>query len=110
MLDNRLIGVFSHPSFKLAHRDEPLAATPDQAQLRRYVGVEEVRANSDCSRSLSRREGDARDGCRELLCHASPLSSVLELPALAEPVHRPMRLADRVEDRGEWAAIREVIQ
>jgi hypothetical protein len=59
LLDHRRVGVFSHPSFKLAHRNQPLAPAPDQAELRRYVGVEEVRANSELGHQPFGRERGA---------------------------------------------------
>lgn len=67
-----MLGVLGRPPFQLVNRNQPLAPPADQAKLRRDVGVEEVGTDPDRRRSLGGREGDAGDGCGQLLRHNSP--------------------------------------
>jgi hypothetical protein len=65
-------GVLRRPALKLADGDESLAASTDKTKIRCNVGIEEVRADTDCRRSLRWRQCDPGDRGGELPRHAVP--------------------------------------
>ncbi len=96
-LPKRTAGVLRRPAFKLGDRHQTLTSPPNQAQFRRDVLIEEVRADIDSRRCLRWRERDPWNRGCELPSHAVPLS-LLHMPGVV-PHHRQDASLDSSDTR-----------